>query len=133
MAATSHRVARWWRAGRIRARCSDRFSIPRRCRERLPAAEAALGGHFAADADLDCAVIKLRDLCKRVQRRIREAVDRYFLAAASVALDSPQMQQVLDILRSAPFRADGGALAGYDPSESGSILSLANAFGPALQ
>jgi hypothetical protein len=40
---------------------------------------------------------------------------------------------VLDILRSAPFRADVGALAGYDPSESGSILPLANAFGPALQ
>jgi molybdate-binding protein len=59
--------------------------------------------------------------------------ERYFLAAASVALDSPQMQQALDILRSAPFRADVGALAGYDPSDSGAILSLADAFGPALQ
>jgi len=59
--------------------------------------------------------------------------ERYFLAAASVALDSPQMQQALDILRSAPFRADVGALAGYYPSDSGAILSLADAFGPALQ
>ena len=59
--------------------------------------------------------------------------ERYFLAAASVALDSPQMQQALDILRSAPFRADVGALAGYDPSDSGAILSLADAFGAALQ
>lgn len=59
--------------------------------------------------------------------------ERYFLAAASVALDSPQMQQALDILRSAPFRADVGALAGYDPSDSGTIRSLADAVGPALQ
>ncbi len=59
--------------------------------------------------------------------------ERYFLAAASAALDSPQMRQALDILRSAPLRADIGALAGYDPSDSGTILSLADAFGPALQ
>ena len=59
--------------------------------------------------------------------------ERYFLAAASVALDSLQMRQALEILRSAPFRADVGALAGYDPGDSGTILSLADAFGPALQ
>ncbi len=59
--------------------------------------------------------------------------ERYFLAAANVALESPQMQQALEILRSAAFRADVGALAGYDPADSGAILSLADAFGPALQ
>jgi molybdate transport repressor ModE-like protein len=59
--------------------------------------------------------------------------ERYFLAAASVALDSPQMRRALEILRSAAFRADVGALAGYDPGNSGTILSLADAFGAALQ
>lgn len=59
--------------------------------------------------------------------------ERYFLAAESTALEDPLMQQALDILRSAPFRAAVDVLAGYEASNSGAILSLGEAFGPGLQ
>ena len=59
--------------------------------------------------------------------------ERYFFAAASASLEEPRMQQALEILRSGPFRAAVDALAGYDADGSGAILSLGDAFGPALQ
>jgi molybdate transport repressor ModE-like protein len=59
--------------------------------------------------------------------------ERYFLAARSASLEEPLMKQALDILRSAPFKAAVDALAGYEASDSGTILSLGEAFGPALQ
>ena len=55
--------------------------------------------------------------------------ERYFFALPLAALDDPLVQQVIAILQSAPFRAVVDALAGYDASDTGKILSLAQAFG----
>jgi len=43
------------------------------------------------------------------------------------------MRQALDILRAAPFRAEAGAHAAYDPGDNCAIQSLDHAFDPALQ
>lgn len=55
--------------------------------------------------------------------------ERYFLAISNVALKEPMMQQVIDILQSQSFRDDVDKLVGYDATDTGKILSLAEAFG----
>ncbi len=55
--------------------------------------------------------------------------ERYFFALPVAALDDPLVQQVIAILQSASFRQEVEALAGYDASETGTILTLAQAFG----
>jgi molybdate transport repressor ModE-like protein len=55
--------------------------------------------------------------------------ERYFFAVPMAALDDPLVQQVIAILQSASFRQEVQALAGYDASDTGKILTLAEAFG----
>lgn len=55
--------------------------------------------------------------------------ERYFFALPVAALDDPLIQQVIGILQSASFREAVNGLAGYDASDTGKILSLADAFG----
>src|SRR5207245_11202375 len=55
--------------------------------------------------------------------------ERYFFALPVAALDDPLIQQVIGILQSASFREVVKGLAGYDASDTGKILSLADAFG----
>lgn len=54
--------------------------------------------------------------------------ERYFFAVTIAAMEEPPMQQVLAILQSAAFRAEVDALAGYDAGQTGTILSLQEAF-----
>lgn len=56
------------------------------------------------------------------------ARERYFFALATSSLEDPLMKQVLDILRSDSYRQAVNALPGYDAAETGSLLSLAEAF-----
>jgi molybdate transport repressor ModE-like protein len=56
--------------------------------------------------------------------------ERYFFAVPASALTEPLVQQVIDILQSAAFRQEVQTLAGYDATDTGKILSLAEAFGP---
>lgn len=55
--------------------------------------------------------------------------ERYFFAVPVAALEDPLVQQVIAILQSAPFREEVEALAGYDATDTGKILSLTEAFG----
>ncbi len=55
--------------------------------------------------------------------------ERYFFALPATALDDPLVQQVIAILQSASFHDEVDALAGYDATDTGKILSLAEAFG----
>lgn len=55
--------------------------------------------------------------------------ERYFFALPVAALDEPLMQDVLAIIRSPHFHATINALAGYEASNTGEILSLQEAFG----
>lgn len=55
--------------------------------------------------------------------------ERYFFAVPVAALDDPLVQQVITILQSDAFREEVNALAGYDATDTGKILSLAEAFG----
>src|SRR3569832_1362828 len=54
--------------------------------------------------------------------------ERYFLALTSASLEDPMMKQVLSILRSDTLRQAINALPGYDAAETGTILSLSEAF-----
>ena len=56
--------------------------------------------------------------------------ERYFFALPVAALNDPLIQQVIAIVQSVSFRAVVNGLAGYDASDTGTILSLAEAFGP---
>lgn len=55
--------------------------------------------------------------------------ERYFFALPVAALDDPLVRQVIAILQSASFREVVKGLAGYDATDTGKILSLAEAFG----
>ncbi|NMM38318.1 MAG: helix-turn-helix transcriptional regulator [Glaciimonas sp.] len=55
--------------------------------------------------------------------------ERYFFALPVAALDDPLIQQVIGILQSASFREVVNGITGYDASDTGKILSLAEAFG----
>ena len=57
------------------------------------------------------------------------ARERYFFAVSAEALERSKMQQVVDVVRSKSFRTAVHQLAGYDASETGEILTLAQAFG----
>ncbi len=59
--------------------------------------------------------------------------ERYFFAVSNDALEQPQMQQVVAVLRSDSFRHEVNQLHGYDASETGTILTLAEAFGHATK
>ncbi|MFT5642804.1 MAG: molybdate transport repressor ModE-like protein [Janthinobacterium sp.] len=57
------------------------------------------------------------------------ARERYFLALPVAALEDPLIRQVIAMLQSASFRATVDALAGYDATDTGKIVSLADVFG----
>jgi molybdate transport repressor ModE-like protein len=54
--------------------------------------------------------------------------ERYFFAVPRSVIDDPLIRQVIGILRSEPFRTEVDNLPGYHASETGSILSLPDAF-----
>jgi molybdate transport repressor ModE-like protein len=60
---------------------------------------------------------------------IELACERYFFALPLAALDDPLIRQTIDILQSSTFRATVDALAGYDATDTGKIISLDYAFG----
>jgi len=55
--------------------------------------------------------------------------ERYFLALSRTAADEPLLRDVIDVLRSPACHALIDALPGYDAAATGTILSLAEAFG----
>ena len=54
--------------------------------------------------------------------------ERYFFAVPRSVIDDPLVRQVIGILQSEPFRTEVDNLPGYHASETGSILSLQDAF-----
>ena len=50
--------------------------------------------------------------------------EQYFLVTLQPALALPQVQSLLELLRSAEWRAQLGGLAGYEALDSGQVLSL---------
>jgi molybdate transport repressor ModE-like protein len=60
---------------------------------------------------------------------IELARERYFFALPRAALDDPLIRQAISILQSSSFRATVDALSGYDATDTGKIMSLADAFG----
>lgn len=59
------------------------------------------------------------------------ASERYFLLCRAERLATPALQQVLDTLRSAHFRAAVDALPGYHAVQAGQVTPLSEAFLPA--
>jgi molybdate transport repressor ModE-like protein len=57
--------------------------------------------------------------------------ERYMFALTTKSLEDPLMHQVLSIIQSAPYREAVNSLPGYDGEDTGKILTLAEAFGPA--
>jgi molybdate-binding protein len=57
------------------------------------------------------------------------ASERYYLACHNEALATEPIETVIDVLRSADFRAAVGNLQGLDTESSGSIVSMKDAFG----
>ena len=55
--------------------------------------------------------------------------ERYFFAVPTDSLDQPQMQKVVDVMRSEKFHAEVDQLPGYDATDTGKILTLTEAFG----
>ncbi|HEY5799133.1 MAG TPA: substrate-binding domain-containing protein [Burkholderiaceae bacterium] len=55
--------------------------------------------------------------------------ERYFFALPQAALETPLVAQVTHLLQSRAVRADIDALAGYDSTGTGGILTLQEAFG----
>jgi molybdate transport repressor ModE-like protein len=53
---------------------------------------------------------------------------RYFLTCRADVLDSTNVSQVLEILRSAAYRAAVGALSGLDASDAGNVTTVGAAF-----
>ncbi|WP_428309970.1 substrate-binding domain-containing protein [Hydrocarboniphaga sp.] len=56
------------------------------------------------------------------------ATERYFFACSSEFLETATMTRVLASLRSAEFKAAINALAGYDGMQSGTVMTIAEAF-----
>lgn len=54
--------------------------------------------------------------------------ERYFFALPRALMDDPLIRQVIEILQSEPFRAEVDNLPGYHSSETGTILTLSEAF-----
>ncbi len=54
--------------------------------------------------------------------------ERYFFALPVAALQTPLVQQVINIVLSDAYRAEVNALPGYDATDTGKIRSLAQAF-----
>lgn len=54
--------------------------------------------------------------------------EQYFLALRITDLDDPVLDHVIKVLQSEQYRAEINQLAGYDASNTGKILSLAEAF-----
>jgi molybdate transport repressor ModE-like protein len=54
--------------------------------------------------------------------------ERYFFALHTDALHDPLLRQLIEILQSAPYRERVGSLPGYDATDTGRILTLAEAF-----
>jgi molybdate-binding protein len=54
--------------------------------------------------------------------------ERYFFALPLTSLDDPTMQHVIKVLQSDAYREQVNQLAGYDASDTGRILSIAEAF-----
>ncbi len=54
--------------------------------------------------------------------------ERYFLALPSAALDDPLFQHVISVLQSESYRREISKLAGYDSTDTGTILSISEAF-----
>jgi molybdate-binding protein len=54
--------------------------------------------------------------------------ERYFFAVSADALDRPDVQPVLSVLRSPALRARVAALSGYDASATGLAMTLDEAF-----
>jgi len=59
--------------------------------------------------------------------------ERYFFLCDEDALDTPRVQHVLGLMRSAAFRNTVGSLPGYDASRSGNVQPLREAFPSLLQ
>lgn len=57
--------------------------------------------------------------------------ERYFFALPLAALDEPLIRQMVAVLQSAAYKQVVNALPGYDASHTGTICSLAEAFGVA--
>ena len=57
------------------------------------------------------------------------ASERYFFAVNAEALERPKMNQVIDVVKSQSFRDAVHQLPGYDATDTGKILTLAQAFG----
>lgn len=55
--------------------------------------------------------------------------ERYFFAVPTESLEQPQMQRVVNVLRSDSFRSVVNQLPGYDAADTGTILTMAEAFG----
>ena len=55
--------------------------------------------------------------------------ERYFFALPSDSLGRPEMRQVIEVMCSGAFRSAVNQLPGYDASETGTILTLEQAFG----
>jgi molybdate transport repressor ModE-like protein len=56
--------------------------------------------------------------------------ERYFFAIRADALTDPLVRQLVTVLQTPEYHARVNELTGYDASETGTILSLAQAFGP---
>ena len=56
------------------------------------------------------------------------ALENYFFACKTSALEQKLLQSALDIMQSAAFRGTVNALAGYDGSQSGTIVSFEETF-----
>ena len=55
--------------------------------------------------------------------------ERYFFALPIAAVEEPLIQSVLEIMRRPAYQAELNTLAGYEASDTGTILSLDAAFG----
>ena len=57
--------------------------------------------------------------------------ERYFFALPIAAIHAPLVQQVLGLMKTQAYHAALNALPGYEPSDTGRILTLKEAFGEA--
>jgi molybdate transport repressor ModE-like protein len=58
------------------------------------------------------------------------ASERYFFAIRRQSLDTPDIQALLTIMRSADYTGYVKTLEGYDVTDTGRVLAIAEAFGP---
>jgi molybdate transport repressor ModE-like protein len=59
---------------------------------------------------------------------IPSQLERYFFLCDERALESPAVETLLDVLRSAEYRAEVNRLPGYQADESGQVMELEEAF-----